>query len=643
MQFFDNLTIPRKLILVLSMMLVATLAISSVIYLKSGEIQQTTKWTDHTNEVIATTNRALTSMVNQETGLRGFMLADNDKFLEPYKGGIADFDTAWAKAKDLTSDNPSQQTRLADVQKFAMAWRKDIAERAISLMANPQTKGDARQIEISGAGKTSMDGLRGKIAEIIDAEDALSATRKQAQETAFDMTAKVVVGGMVLNVLIAVCIGFLLTRTVARPISTVSARLAALATPILTGRRDEVGIMDGSATAVENAFRDMSLALKAVSIGDLSVTTENSYGGLSEEVSQNLKAMTFNLRTTAALADAISNGDLTVDAKPLSDKDALGRALETMVHRLREVVADAAAAAEHVTSGSQELSSSAEQLSQGATEQASAAEEASASMEEMAANVKQNADNAAQTEIIARKSAEDAERSGAAVGRAVEAMQTIARKITIVQEIARQTDLLALNAAVEAARAGEHGRGFAVVASEVRKLAERSQQAAAEIGTLSADTVTAAQDAGAMLGRLVPDIKRTASLVEEITAACREQDLGAAQVNQAIQQLDKVTQQNAAASEQVSSTSEELSSQATRLQQTIEFFRIEAGASQGRAAVVVPEPAGTAQLRAKAAEMAKASRVKPAAPARARLKPTGTGFAMDMGGDAEDQHFKRSA
>ncbi len=265
---------------------------------------------------------------------------------------------------------------------------------------------------------------------------------------------------------------------------------------------------------------------------------------------ETINKMTANLRQIAGIASQIANGDLTVAPKPLSDKDTLGLSLESMVERLRGVVADALAASENVSSGSQQLSSGSEQLSQGATEQASSAEEASASMEEMAANIKQNADNAAQTEKIARQSATDAEESGKAVDKAVTAMRTIAEKISIVQEIARQTDLLALNAAVEAARAGEHGRGFAVVASEVRKLAERSQAAAAEISGLSSETVSVATQAGEMLTRLVPDIRKTAELVSEISAACREQDIGSSQINEAIQQLDKVTQQNAGASEE---------------------------------------------------------------------------------------------
>ena len=354
------------------------------------------------------------------------------------------------------------------------------------------------------------------------------------------------------------------------------------------------------------------------------------------------------LNRAVNLAGAVASGDLTAKITINSDDEVgdLVKSLAAMTAKLTSVVGDALIAAQNVSAGSTELSASAEQLSQGATEQASSTEEASSSMEEMASNVKQNSDNAGQTEKIARQSAQDAEASGQAVSRAVKAMETIADKITIVQEIARQTDLLALNAAVEAARAGEHGRGFAVVASEVRKLAERSQAAAAEIGTLSTDTVRSAQEAGAMLVKLVPDIKRTADLVAEITAACHEQDIGATQINQAIQQLDQVTQQNAAASEEVSATSEELAAQADQLQRAISYFRIDDGALSKTGGVDARVAKAASQLKEKAGVMrGKTSDKGARASARKTDGEPSKGFAIDMQtvGDATDAEFRRAS
>ena len=346
------------------------------------------------------------------------------------------------------------------------------------------------------------------------------------------------------------------------------------------------------------------------------------------------------------LALAVAKGDLTQTADINTD-DEIGDLLthvNEMVVRLKGIVGEVTGAAENVSCGSQELSSASEEMSQGASEQAASTEQASSLMERMAANIKLNAENATETAKIAGQSAADAETSGVAVARAVAAMGTIAQKIMIVQEIARQTDLLALNAAVEAARAGEHGRGFAVVASEVRKLAERSQAAAAEISGLSGETVTVAAEAGQMLARLVPDIKRTAGLVAEITAACREQDVGAAQINRAIQQLDKVTQQNSGASEEMAATSEELASQAEQLQRVISYFLTEETAGQrspGRGQVSVRSPAviphlGQARF---ARHPAMASLRHGAARGKKANGQATVGFDPGQAGDAEDAEF----
>lgn len=375
----------------------------------------------------------------------------------------------------------------------------------------------------------------------------------------------------------------------------------------------------------------VSKAAGAVAEGDLDQQIPLGRNDEIRDLVLIVNRMTGNLRQSASLAERIAGGDLTADHVPLSNRDMLGHALVKMVKQLREVVGNAGIASENVSSGSQELAASSEQVSRGATEQASATEEASASMEQIAASIKQNADNAAQTEKIARQSSSDAETSGVAVEKAVGAMRLIAEKIGIVQEIARQTDLLALNAAVEAARAGEHGKGFAVVASEVRKLAERSQVAATEIGAVSSETVKAATEAGEMLSRLVPDIRRTAELVSEISAACREQDVGASQINEALQQLDKVTQQNSSASEEISSTSEELATQADELQKSIGYFRIRETAAEPVPAVSAPAPRNEPAVRPRP-RLAKAP--------RAVAPRTGVTLDLGIGGlDDEDADF----
>lgn len=324
---------------------------------------------------------------------------------------------------------------------------------------------------------------------------------------------------------------------------------------------------------IKKGLRTAIQVSDAIAVGDLSVNISKES---EDEIGQLLDAMQRLVRAEKQIAEAaekMAEGDLRVKVEKRSDKDSLMIALDAMITRVNEVVVDVQKGSENVAAGSEQMSSTAESLSQGATEQAAAVEESSSSMEEMVSAIQQNADNAQQTEKIALGASGDAKQSGEAVAEAVKAMKDIAERISIIQEIARQTDLLALNAAIEAARAGEHGKGFAVVAAEVRKLAERSQEAASEITDLSAHSTEVAERAGNMLSRLVPDIQKTADLVQEIAAASREQSQGADQVNRGLTQLDSVIQQNASASEELASSSEELASQAQQLQSVISFFQ----------------------------------------------------------------------
>jgi methyl-accepting chemotaxis protein len=288
------------------------------------------------------------------------------------------------------------------------------------------------------------------------------------------------------------------------------------------------------------------------------------------------RSITGPVGEVVALVERIARGDLRSVAAA-DRRDEIGRlqaAVAGMLGKLREVIGEVRSGAEALSSAAGQVTATAQTLAQGTGEQAASVEETTASLEEMTASIAQNAENTRVGEQMAQKGAGEAEESGAAVRQTLDAMKAIVERISIVEEVASQTNLLALNAAIEAARAGDHGKGFAVVAQEVRKLAERARHAAGEIAGLAASSVTVAERSGALLVTLVPAIRRTADLVQEVAAASHEQSAGVAQIGKAMSTIDQVTQRNASAAEELSATAEELAGQAGALRATMEFFRV---------------------------------------------------------------------
>jgi methyl-accepting chemotaxis protein len=333
--------------------------------------------------------------------------------------------------------------------------------------------------------------------------------------------------------------------------------------------------------AVQALIADSIILSQAAIEGKLDARSDagkhlGDYRKIVEGFNATLDGIVGPMNEAVEVLNRVEQGDLTRTVNgdyqgQLKDfKDTVNNTVDKLAHTINEVIS----AAGQLGNASEQVSATAQSLAQTSSEQAASVEETGASVEQMSTSINQNTDNAKITDGMAAQASTEAEQGGEAVKQTVGAMKSIANKIGIIDDIAYQTNLLALNAAIEAARAGEHGKGFAVVAAEVRKLAERSQVAAQEIGELAESSVEMAESAGKLLDTIVPSIKKTSGLVQEIASASEEQLAGVGQINTTMDQLNQITQQNASSAEELAATSEEMSGQAAQLLELMAFFTI---------------------------------------------------------------------
>jgi methyl-accepting chemotaxis protein len=611
MKLLNNLGTLMKMIAAFGLVIAISIVVN-IISWSSLTYQQTANgWTVHTYEVLDRVDAIVSAMVDRETGVRGYLLSGDEKFLEPYEAGSKNYKEAFDKAVQLTSDNATQQKRFAELDVLVKGWVTEIAEKEIALMKDPATVEQARAMEISGAGKTWMDGIRAKAAEIAGEEAGLLTTRAQTSAEAADGARMTLVQGGVATILAVAVILILLQKTLVSPLLAMAGAMRKLAggdTATVVpgiGRRDEVGHM---AEAVE-VFRQ-----NAISARELEREAEVSRGQTEavrlesqRRTEREAEKLRFATSTLGAGLKRLAGGDVSFQlSETFSEEyEPLRQDFNASLKQLGTTLSSVMQSVENIDNGTREISSGANDLSKRTEQQAASLEETAAALDQITVNVSTSSKRTEEARSVAILANQNAAKSAEVVSNAEEAMrrieessQQISNIIGVIDEIAFQTNLLALNAGVEAARAGEAGKGFAVVAQEVRELAQRSASAAKEIKGLIQNSSTEVdngvrlvRDTGVALKAIGDYVSQINQLMDAIATSAREQSTGLAEVNTAVNQMDQSTQQNAAMVEQSTAASASLAQEATRLRSLVGQFNL-----SGRATAAAPmerRPAAT--------------------------------------------------
>jgi methyl-accepting chemotaxis protein len=512
MKFLMNLKTSRKIGGAFLLTMIVSVVASLVTWQNLSTLAQNNSWTVHTYQVIDQAKALVSSMVDAETGVRGFLVGGTDNFLEPYRNSDAAFKTAIREAKQLTSDNPAQQRRLEQVERAASGWRQEVAEREIALMRNPQTVAEARNLEASGAGKKHMDGLRGLVKEVIDAEAALLQTRADAAEAALASSRMAIIAGGIVMALIALMSLGLLNLAITRGITSMTAAMARLAANDLSvvipysERRDEVGEM---AKAVQ-VFKDNAVRVQA-----LEADQKEAERRQAEQRRRDMLELANRFeQAVGEIVGTVSSASAQLEASATS--------LSATAERSQQLSTTVAAASEEASTNVHSVASSTEELSSSVTE--------------ISRQVQESARMANEAVGQARKTNEQVAELSKAAGR-------IGDVVELINTIAGQTNLLALNATIEAARAGEAGRGFAVVATEVKALAEQTAKATGEIGQQIGSIQSATNESVDAIKAISTTIEKLSEIASTIAAAVEEQGAATQEISRNVQQAAAGTQQ----------------------------------------------------------------------------------------------------